>query len=81
RHTRNRRVAQLGAPEFLTGGTRLCPVDGALGRMTPENLERSIERYPAEFIHAGRPVASSLRRARLISPQLAEPVEPCRIAA
>src|SRR5690606_13745032 len=26
---------ECGAPEYLTGGARLCPVDGALGRVDP----------------------------------------------
>lgn len=49
-----------GAPEYLTGGARLCPVDGALGRMAPDNLERAIARYPAEFVHSGQPMAVSI---------------------
>ena len=52
-----------GAPEFMTGGARICPVDGPLGRMDPANLERAIRRYPPEFIHSGQPMAASITQA------------------
>lgn len=49
-----------GAPEYLTGGARLCPVDGGLGRIDPVALDRAIRRYPPEFVHAGQPMAASI---------------------
>lgn len=52
-----------GAVEYLSGGGRLAPVDGPLGRMTVENLEAAISRYPADFVHAGQPAAISLTQA------------------
>lgn len=52
-----------GAPEYLTGGTRLHGVPGALGRMEPKALEAAIGRYPAEFVHAGRPAAVSITQS------------------
>ena len=52
-----------GAPEFLTGGARICPVDGATGRMDAGALETAIHRYPPEFIHAGQPMAVSITQA------------------
>lgn len=52
-----------GAPEYFTGGGRLCPVDGPLGRITPEALQAEIARYPAAFIHAGQPAAVSITQA------------------
>lgn len=54
---------ECGAPEYFTGGARLCPVDGALGRIDPDALDRAIRRYPAEFIHAGQPMAVSITQA------------------
>ena len=54
---------ECGAPEFLSGGGRLCSVDGPEGRMDPQALEAAIGRYPAEFIHAGRPVGVSITQA------------------
>ena len=74
---------ECGAPEFLAGGARLCPVDGALGRMDPENLEAAIRRYPPEFIHAGQPMAASITQATEVGTaysleQIAEIAEICR---
>ncbi|WP_394886793.1 threonine aldolase family protein [Mesorhizobium sp. AaZ16] len=54
---------ECGAPEHFTGGSRLQAVDGPLGRMTPETLERAIGRFVPEFVHAGRPMAVSLTQA------------------
>lgn len=54
---------ECGAPEFLTGGSRLRAVDGPLGRMTPENLERAISHFEPEFVHSGRPMAVSITQA------------------
>jgi threonine aldolase len=54
---------ECGAPEYFSGGTRLCPVDGALGRMDPASLEAAIAHYPAEVLHSGRPVAVSLTQS------------------
>ncbi len=54
---------ECGAAEYLTGGQRLCPVDGALGRIDPQALEQAIARYPAQFVHAGRPMAVSITQA------------------
>jgi threonine aldolase len=42
-----------GAPEYLTGGARL----------DSKMLEQAIARYPAEFIHAGRPMAVSITQS------------------
>lgn len=54
---------ECGASEFLTGGARLCPVDGPKGRIDPAALENAIDRFPAEFLHAGRPMAVSITQA------------------
>jgi len=54
---------ECGAPEFLSDGGRLCPVDGPLGRMDPKGLETAIGRYPADFVHHGRPVGVTLTQA------------------
>ena len=48
---------------IFTGGTRLCPVDGALGRIDPASLEAAIARYPAEVLHSGRPMAVSITQS------------------
>jgi threonine aldolase len=54
---------EAGAPEYFTGGGRLCRVEGPLGRISPEALDRAIQRYPAEFLHSGRPMAVSVTQA------------------
>jgi threonine aldolase len=54
---------ECGAPEYLSGGGRLCPVDGPLGRMDPAGLEAAIGRYPAQFVHSGQPAAISVTQS------------------
>jgi len=54
---------ECGAPEYFTGGARLAPVDGALGRIDSVLLDRAIRRHPAEFVHAGQPMAVSITQA------------------
>ena len=54
---------ECGAPEFFTGGSRLLPVDGALGRIDPARLEETLERLSPEFVHTGRPMAVSLTQS------------------
>lgn len=53
---------ECGAPE-LQSRLRLHPVDGALGKIDPGNLEEAIARYPASFVHAGQPAAVSITQA------------------
>lgn len=54
---------ECGAPEYFTGGARLCPVDGALGHIDPRVLEKEIARFPPGFVHAGQPMAVSITQA------------------
>lgn len=54
---------ECGAPEYFTGGARLHPVDGGLGKMEPANLTRELNRFPPDFIHTGQPMAVSLTQA------------------
>ncbi|MCB1381366.1 MAG: low specificity L-threonine aldolase [Notoacmeibacter sp.] len=54
---------ECGAPEYFTGGARLHPVDGALGRIDPVLLARELKRFPPGFIHAGQPMAVSITQA------------------
>lgn len=55
-----------GAPEYLTGGARVHGVSGPLGRIDPAALEAAIRLYPAEFIHAGQPMAVSITQSNEI---------------
>ncbi len=54
---------ECGAPEFFTHGARLAPVDGANGKINPDNLKAEIERFPPNFVHAGQPMAISITQA------------------
>jgi threonine aldolase len=54
---------ECGAPEYFTGGARICGVDGSLGRMDPGILDAAIRRYPADFIHTGQPMAASITQS------------------
>ncbi|MCT7377509.1 threonine aldolase family protein [Chelativorans salis] len=72
-----------GAPEYLTGGARTHGVDGALGRVGTEALEKAIRQFPAEFVHMGQPMAVSITQATEIGTvysldQIAAISETCR---
>lgn len=54
---------ECGAPEYFTGGARLHPIDGALGRINPDNLKRELKRFNPAFVHAGQPMAVTLTQA------------------
>lgn len=54
---------ECGAPEYLTGGARLQPVDGALGRIDPGELAQALNRFSPDFVHAGQPMAVSITQA------------------
>ena len=54
---------ECGAPEYFTGGSRLYPVDGKLGRIDRAALERAIGRFVPDFVHAGQPMAISITQA------------------
>ncbi|WP_269932540.1 threonine aldolase family protein [Aminobacter sp. HY435] len=54
---------ECGAPEYFSQGSRLCPVDGPLGRMDLKALERTVDRFASENVHAGRPSAISLTQS------------------
>ncbi|MEM9332614.1 MAG: low specificity L-threonine aldolase [Pseudomonadota bacterium] len=43
-----------GAPEFATGGGRLCLVDGELGKISPDALSAAVAGYPQHFNHLGQ---------------------------
>jgi len=54
---------ECGAPEYFTGGARLHPIDGSLGRIDPDLLKRELKRFNPDFIHAGQPMAVSITQA------------------
>lgn len=54
---------ECGAPEFLTGGTRLVPVEGPDGKLEPVSLKAAIERFPPGAVHQGRAMAVTITQA------------------
>ncbi|APG92508.1 low specificity L-threonine aldolase LtaE [Sinorhizobium americanum] len=56
-------VDECGAPEFFSHGARLCPVDGARGKMDAARLEAEIRRFPPDVVHGGQPMAVTLTQA------------------
>ncbi|MFC3325333.1 threonine aldolase family protein [Mesorhizobium cantuariense] len=54
---------ECGAPEYFSGGSRLHAIDGALGKIDPHNLERTIGRFAPEIVHWGRPMAVSITQS------------------
>jgi threonine aldolase len=54
---------ECGAPEFFTGGGRLLPVDGPMGKIDPENLRRALGQFEPGFVHAGQPMAVTITQA------------------
>jgi threonine aldolase len=54
---------ECGAAEYLTGGARLQPVDGAYGRVDHFELAGSVDRFSPDFVHAGQPMAVSITQA------------------
>lgn len=54
---------ECGAPEYFTGGARLARVGGKLGRIDPNKLAATIARYPAAFLHHGRPMAVTITQS------------------
>lgn len=71
---------ECGAPEFFTHGARLAPVDGANGKIDPQNLKAEIERFPPGFVHTGQPMAISITQATEIG-TLYQPDEILAISA
>jgi threonine aldolase len=54
---------ECGAPEFFTGGSRLLPIDGALGRIDTGKLEIALARLAPEVVHTGRPTSVTITQS------------------
>lgn len=54
---------ECGAPEFLTGGSRLHGIDGPGGRMSTDALKAAIDRFVPSNVHSGRAAAISITQA------------------
>ncbi len=51
---------ECGAPEYFTGGGRLHSLPGPLGRIDTADLERQLQWFPNDALHAGQPTVVSL---------------------
>jgi len=56
-------VDEFGASGFYTGGARMSPVPGPLGRMNPKALDQAIHRYSRDLVPAGQPMAVTITQA------------------
>jgi len=56
-------VDEFGASGFYTGGARMSPVPGPLGRMNPKALDQAIDRYSRDLVPAGQPMAVTITQA------------------
>jgi len=54
---------ECGAPEYLSGGARLRPVEGKLGKMDVARLAAEVGRFPPGSVHGGQPAAISITQA------------------
>ena len=52
--------SECGAVEAATGGARLVPVDGALGRIDPDALRAEMSRFAPGRVHDGQPMAVTI---------------------
>lgn len=52
-----------GAPEFLTGASRLYPVEGSDGKMDAAALAAHVARFDVPSVHQGRPMAITITQA------------------
>jgi threonine aldolase len=54
---------ECGAPEFFTGGGKLVGVAGLGGKITPDGLAETLERFPRGLVKSSQPGALSLSQA------------------
>ena len=52
--------SECGAVEYFTHGSRLNPVDGALGKIDPRALDEEMSRLKPSRVHAGQPMAVTI---------------------
>ncbi len=51
---------ERGAPEFFSGGAKLLPLAGEHAKIDPGELERALNQWPQDFVHAPPPCALSI---------------------
>jgi threonine aldolase len=54
---------ESGAPEYLTGGARMRPVGGTLGKIDPERLDNAIRQPSGRVPHGGQAMAVSVTQS------------------
>ncbi|WP_411033461.1 threonine aldolase family protein [Shinella sp. BYT-45] len=56
-------VDECNAPEFFATGSKLVPIDGPAGKLSPAALSAAIGRFPPDFVHGGQPMAVTITQA------------------
>lgn len=54
---------ECGAPEFFSGGAKLIPIAGALGKLTPASIALTLAHYQRGVVHHVQPSTISLTQA------------------
>jgi threonine aldolase len=54
---------ECGAPELFTAGAKLVGISGEGGKITPESLRETLERFPRGLVKSAQPGALSLSQA------------------
>jgi threonine aldolase len=54
---------ECGAPELFTGGAKLVGIAGEGGKVTPEGLRETLDRFPSGLVKSVQPGALSLSQA------------------
>jgi threonine aldolase len=54
---------ECGAPELFTGGAKLVGIAGEGGKITPDGLQKTLERFPRGLVKSSQPGALSLSQA------------------
>lgn len=54
---------ESGAPEYLSGGSRVRGVDGPVAKMDPGKLEQALAHFVGASVHFGQPGAISITQA------------------
>jgi threonine aldolase len=54
---------ESGAPEYLSGGSRVRAIEGSAGKLDPRNLTKALASFDGAPVHAGQPGAVSITQA------------------
>jgi threonine aldolase len=54
---------ECGAPELFSGGAKLVGIAGEAGKITPQSLQETLERFPRGLVKSSQPGALSLSQA------------------